>query len=294
MKNRIKKFQMVEIERKRKISEARIKQEAKKLKESNPKQFEAVERGEKTISEVIKEIKKEKKKTNLATAKQTYINKSIEKDKPEIHLSDVNDFLRTFEDNSIDLLITDPPYITDILDINSFVLWTKLAISKVKQTGRIYICTGAYPKEIQAYLNIFLNQSKFILDNPLIWTYRNTLGITPKMKYNLNYQMIWHLYSDQSKKLDTSITNEMFSVQDINAPDGRVGNRLHTWQKPDELARRLIKHSTKENDLVVDCFVCTGTFLIQAANMNRKTKGCDNSIENLKTAKERGCIIIEE
>ena len=206
----------------------------------------------------------------------------------------MNDFLSTFDDNSIDLLITDPPYITDIPDINSFVLWAKLAISKVKQTGRIYICTGAYPKEIQAYLNIFLNQSKFILDNPLIWTYRNTLGITPKMKYNLNYQMIWHLYSDQSKKLDTSITNEMFSVQDINAPDGRVGNRLHTWQKPDELARRLIKHSTKENDLVVDCFACTGTFLIQAANMNRTTKGCDNSIENLTVAKDRGCTIIGE
>jgi len=112
------------------------------------------------------------------------------------------------------------------------------------------------------------------------------------MKYNLNYQVIWHLYSDQSKELDTSITNEMFSVQDINAPDGRIGNRLHTWQKPDELANRLIKHSTKKGDLVVDCFACTGTFLIAASKFDCIAKGCDIDAENLNIAKERGCTII--
>ncbi len=33
---------------------------------------------------------------------------------------------------------------------------------------------------------------------------------------------------------------EQFSVQDINAPDGRLGDRFHAWQKPDELAERVI------------------------------------------------------
>ena len=109
------------------------------------------------------------------------------------------------------------------------------------------------------------------------------------MKYNLNYQVVLHLYSEDSDELDTSNTNEMFSVQDINAPDGRIGNRFHAWQKPDELARRLIKQGSKEGDLVVDCFACTGTFLIEAAKQGRSAVGCDISHENLLIAEKRGC-----
>jgi DNA modification methylase len=196
----------------------------------------------------------------------------------------------SYPDNSVDCLMTDPPYSTDIDNINEFVkLWLPLALQKVRPDGRCYICTGAYPSEIQAYLSVFLAQTKFIVDNPLIWTYRNTLGITPKNKYNLNFQMIWHLYGENSPELDTSITNEMFSVQDINAPDGRVGNRFHTWQKPDELANRLIRHGTQEYDLVIDPFVCTGTFLLAAARHSRIARGCDINKENLKIAIERGC-----
>ena len=251
--------------------------------------------GTMSINEAYKEIKKEEKQENLENKKKEYTEqyKTQIKVVPEITCIDAVSYLKTFEDNSIDLLITDPPYATDIRDIKSFTKeWIEIALLKVKPNGRIYICSGAYPEEIQAFTDVLLNQSKFIVDNPLIWTYRNTLGVTPKMKYNLNYQFIWHLYSNDSNELDTSITNEMFSVQDINAPDGRIGNRLHTWQKPDELANRLIRHGSKKGDLVVDCFACTATFLIAAAKFDRIAKGCDISKDNLEIAKQRGCTII--
>jgi len=252
--------------------------------------------GEVSINQVYQDIKKEEKTLILEQKKkQNAIDLSIEvsKNKPTVYHLDCNSFLNILDDNSIDLLITDPPYSTDIKDINEFAnSWVNLALSKIKPNGRAYICIGGYPKEINAYLNILLKQNKFILDNPLIWTYKNTLGITPKMKYNLNYQIILHLYSETSSELDTSITNEMWNVMEINAPDGRLGNRYHTWQKPDELALRLIKHSTKENDLIIDCFACTGTFLLMGSKINRNCKGCDIDINNLQIAKERGCIII--
>jgi DNA modification methylase len=251
--------------------------------------------GEVSINQVYQEIKKDEKKIQLEVKKKEYTeqSKSEIQSNIEITLTDSVTYLNSFEDNTIDLLITDPPYATDIEDIYSFTKeWIEVALQKVKKGGRAYICSGAYPNEIQAFLSVLMSQNKFIVDNPLIWTYRNTLGITPKMKYNLNYQLVWHLYSNESNELDTSITNEMFSVQDINAPDGRIGNRLHTWQKPDELANRLIKHGSKEGDLVVDCFACTGTFLIAASKFNRTAKGCDISQENLNIAKQRGCTII--
>jgi len=265
------------------------------FKKASPEVEEKVLNNEITINQAYQEIKKEEKQIELKNKKEEYKKNSLKEVelKPEIYLKDAVTYLNTFDDNSIDLIITDPPYATDIDDIKSFTNdWLNVALKKVKQNGRLYICSGAYPNELKAFLDVLMNQTKFIVDNPLIWTYRNTLGVTPKMKYNLNYQVIWHLYSNESKELDTSITNEMFSVQDINAPDGRIGNRLHTWQKPDELANRLIRHGSVDGDLVVDCFACTGTFLIAASKFNRIAKGCDISQENINIAKERGCTIV--
>lgn len=252
------------------------------------------------VKEVISHIKSGKAKTvkaaivNIESDKKTQaISTDISENKPEIYCCHYRELFIKVPDKSVDLLITDPPYSTDVDDIEEFVAdWVPSALNKIKDGGRAYICIGAYPIELYAYLNVLINDDRFILDNPLIWTYRNTLGVTPKDKYNLNYQVILHLYQKNSQHLDTSITNEMFSVQDINAPDGRVGDRFHTWQKPEELALRLVRHSTKEGDLILDPFTCTGTFPITAAKLNRKAIGCDISAENLKIAEKRGCHVI--
>jgi len=276
-------------------SETKVARADVVFKKATPEVIEKVNKSEVSINQAYQEIKKEEKQIELKNKKEEYKKNSLKEVelKPEIYLKDAVTYLNTFDDNSIDLIITDPPYATDIDDIKSFTNdWLNVALKKVKQNGRLYICSGAYPNELKAFLDVLMNQTKFIVDNPLIWTYRNTSGVTPKMKYNLNYQVIWHLYSNESKELDTSITNEMFSVQDINAPDGRIGNRLHTWQKPDELANRLIRHGSVDGDLVVDCFACTGTFLIAASKFNRIAKGCDISQENINIAKERGCTIV--
>ncbi len=241
---------------------------------------------------VSNEIRKIVNGQTLTDKKAEYIKQASAEIliKPEVSLMDCKDFLRTFDDDSIDLLFTDPPYMTDVPDIAKFTKhWLPLAIKKTKKTGRMLIFSGAYPEEIQAFLNVLLKQTKFIVAPPLIWSYKNTLGVTPKMHHNLNYQLIWELYSNKSTPLDISITNDMFCVMEMNAPDGRQGNRLHTWQKPEELAQRLIRHSTKEGDLVVDPFTCTGTFLLAANRLRRIGKGCDNKQENLEIAIEMGC-----
>jgi DNA modification methylase len=265
--------------------------EAQKIKMDNPDVFERLKSGDLTIAG----LKKEEKTKQLEKKKEIYIEqaKAVMVDAPEVSLMDANDFLNTFKDNSIDLLFTDPPYMTEIPNIGEFTeKWLTLAIQKSKKSGRMLVFSGSYPKEIQAFLNVLLKQTKFKVDNPLIWTYKNTLAKTPDMKYNLNYQMIWHLYSNKSSPLDTSITSEMFSVQEDNAPDGRQGNRLHEWQKSDDLAMRLIRHTTIPNNIVIDPFTCTGTFLIAANTLGRVGKGCDINQKNLDIAISRGCKLI--
>jgi site-specific DNA-methyltransferase (adenine-specific) len=106
----------------------------------------------------------------------------------------------------------------------------------------------------------------------------------------LNWQAILYYQMPDAPPLDCPIMLELFSVQEINAPDGRLGDRYHAWQKPMELANQLVRHSTKEGDRVIDPFACTGTFLLSAASMGRIASGCDISSENIKIALERGCV----
>jgi DNA modification methylase len=248
--------------------------------------------GKKSIHGAAKETKKKEKKEKLESKKEEIKQqeKSSIGETPTVTKKHYSEFLHSIEDKSVNLLLTDPPFSTNIDDISSFANdWLPKALKKVSTDGRGFICIGAYPKEIQAYLSVFAQQRRFILDSPLIWTYRNTLGRTPNRKYNLNYQMILHFYSEKSEDLDTSITNEMFSVQDINAPDGRQGDRFHKWQKPSKLASRLIRHSTKEGDYIIDLFCGSGTFLVEAGKLNRHSSGCDIDGKALKIAVERGC-----
>jgi ParB-like chromosome segregation protein Spo0J len=190
--------------------------------------------------------------------------------------------------DNCDLLLTDPPYMTDIENIAEFAhTWLPIALAKVKPIGRAYVCIGSYPEELKAYLTADYAEMK--LENILVWTYKNTLGPTPKLIYKNNWQAILYFVGSEAPDLDCPEMIEQFSVMEINAPDGRWGNRYHTWQKPDELARRLISHSTKPGQLMLDPFAGTGTFLIMASKMNRIAIGCDNNKEMIDIAIKRGC-----
>jgi hypothetical protein len=197
------------------------------------------------------------------------------------------------EQPSCDLLLTDPPYSTDVGDIEGFAQsWLPLALSKVRPTGRAYVCIGAYPEELRAYLNVPVPKHLCQL-NILPWIYKNILGPSPTHTYRLNWQAILYFCGVAAPPLVCPLMIEQFAVQEINAPDGRIEGRYHRWQKPDELAERLIRHSTKAGDTVFDCFVGTGTFVLAAHRLGRLAFGCDYSEAMLSIAERRGCQIVQ-
>jgi hypothetical protein len=181
-----------------------------------------------------------------------------------------------------DLLITDPPYSTDIEDIEVFAAsWLPLALSKVKLTGRAFICIGAYPREVKAYLDVSLPTQI------LIWSYKNTFGPCPQETFFQNYQMILYYKGTKAGPLIGNEVLERFSAFEINAPDARVEKHYHRWEKPLDLGKRLI--GLAPGQLVLDPFAGTGTFLLAAANLNRTARGCDSDPQMVAIAKGRGC-----
>ena len=233
---------------------------------------------------------KYKKDTQLAEAKQSIIEQtkeSVQNTPPIIRQMDCLDFINKCK--PYDLLLTDPPYSTDIDDIESFVnKWLYPALERVKPTGSAYIFIGAYPRELLAYLKASIPDN-VKLEQILIWTYKNTGGKIPNEHYKQNYQVCLYYRGVEAGALDNK-DNEFWAVTEINAPDGRIGDRYHKWQKPIELAEMYIRHSTKIGDRIVDPFCCTGTFPLAAAKLGRIGLGADNNLENLQIAVNRGCI----
>jgi DNA modification methylase len=62
---------------------------------------------------------------------------------------------------------------------------------------------------------------------------------------------------------------------------------MYPTQKPEELLERIIKTSSNESDIVLDCFSGSGTTVAVAAKLSRQFIGVDNNIGAIQTATVR-------
>jgi site-specific DNA-methyltransferase (adenine-specific) len=70
---------------------------------------------------------------------------------------------------------------------------------------------------------------------------------------------VWHITSERHK-------------QKVR---GRVTKTAHPTQKPVELIERIIQASSNPNDLVLDCFMGSGTTAVAALRLGRRFLGCE-------------------
>ncbi len=82
---------------------------------------------------------------------------------------------------------------------------------------------------------------------------------------------VWHITSERHK----------------NKINGKVQKMKHVTPKPLELIERIIKASSNENDLVVDCFAGIGTTAVAAKRLKRNFICCDSEKIYVDVARER-------
>ena len=257
------------------------------IQKKRPELIEDIRKGEITIGKAYNKIKAEEKKEAIRTAEKAISEQADSSIKPVLYVADGIGYV---PNEKYDLLLTDPPYSTDVDDIDKFAsLWLYDALNGIKDTGFGYVFIGAYPNELKAYLNVDIPEH-MKLEQVLVWTYKNTLGNNPKDRYKLNYQACLFYRGVNAPNLDCPLTSEQWAVQEINAPDGRQGDRYHAWQKPLEIGERFVRHSTQAGMTVFDPFSCTGTFLIAAAKLGRKSYGFEINPDNAEIAFSRGCV----
>jgi DNA modification methylase len=246
---------------------------------------------QKLVAEMIvvgdaKTVEQAQKKMNYKIKEQRAIEeiKSKTKIRPRIINADCMSLINII--NDIDLLVADPPYFTDGDFTNQISVW----LSKVKDTGQAYIFCSSDPKELSAYFAI--NSHHMQIEQLLVWNYNNTGQRQPNRRYISNYQAC--LYYRGPMALDINKPpdgKKQYACQTINAPDGRVGDRYHSWQKPLELIERLILNSSNPGDFIFDPFAGTGTTLIAAAKNGRRAVGCDIDKSAVDICVKRGCYL---
>ena len=275
----------------------------KKIQEKAPEEVKAkLATGEVSINAAYKEIKKEEKKEERDKKIQEIKANSINYKQSNIKLLEGNLFneIKKINDNSIDVLNTDPPYfvLEDSWDtfknLDDFLTftenWLKAVKPKLKKTARVYI---SFAPDYKFHLYKILEKLNFLdlnFGNEIIWVKRNNNKLFKQVRYRLTYEPIIYLYGNKNKLNFTSDTygETQTDVWEIATPQSNFNEgKYHSAQKPLELYKRIIKTAASNGETVLDCFAGSGTTGIVCKELNINCILIEKDIENIKIIKGR-------
>jgi site-specific DNA-methyltransferase (adenine-specific) len=229
---------------------------------------------------------------------------------------DCLEVMKTLPDDSIDAIITDPPYGTTACKWDSVIpfepMWEQL--KRIIKPNNAIVLFGSQPFTSALIMsnpkmfkyewiwekNVASNfmQYKFMVakkhENVLIFSKGKT-KYNPIMedKSELSIQRMKYKFKDrkQSEHYKTDISKDRSNRQEKMYPTSvKKFNRevgLHPTQKPIALMEYLIKTYTDENDFVLDFTMGSGTTGVACKNLNRNFIGIELDKDYFEIAKQR-------
>lgn len=215
----------------------------------------------------------------------------------EIYNIDCMEGLKLIDDNSIDLVIIDPPYLLNINNVKNLSNMNRYAndllnlkdgfdlkvldllIQKMKKINIYIYCSKRQVKDL---LNYFSNKN--CNHEILTWHKQN-----PSPLINNNYlpdtEYILFFRERGVKLYGNYHTKRKYYISLTNKVDKQ--KYKHPTIKPLELIEYHIENSSKEGDLILDCFAGSGTTLVGAINKNRRYIGFEIDKNYYEIAKKR-------
>lgn len=219
----------------------------------------------------------------------------LEAVKFKLHNKDAVEFLRTLKSESVDLIITDPPY--ESLEKHRKVgTTTRLKVSKSSSNTWFEIFPNERFDELfreiyrvlkkNSHFYLFCDQEtafivKPIAENvgfkfwkPLIW---DKVAIGMGYHYRARYEFI--LFFEKGKRKLSNLSTADVLVEK------RVWNGYPT-EKPVNLAVTLIEQSSLLGEVVCDPFCGAGFAGVASMKLNRRFIGNDKSIEAIEISRK--------
>jgi len=222
----------------------------------------------------------------------------------KIHCGDCLKLMKTLPENSIDLIITSPPY-EDISgagyngakkDILFFKLYSEFTdkifneyFRILKNTGQIFfnIKSKTHIKTLKTphWIEFLESFKQFKFKSYIIWKYAGSFDSTKK-RFHLDYEIIYHL-----SKTDDIFLNENCGINDpltsVWYIPHNIKDRLHPTQMPEAVVERILDICSRKNDIVMDNFMGAGTTAVVCKKKNREYIGFELNPEYCKIAEAR-------
>lgn len=237
------------------------------------------------------------------------------------------EWMKTINDESIDMVFADPPYNIKKADWDDFgsqeryiewsMRWIEQASRILKPTGSLYVCGFS---EILADLK-HPSMRYFSSCRWLVWFYRNKANLGKDC--GRSHESILHLRKKDFGHINYDDVRIPYGKHTLKYPDhpqadsSQYGRKRSHWtpnplgakpkdvieipttcngmnektphptQKPEELLRKLILASSSEGDLVLDPFSGSGTTAVVASQLHRQWLACDENPEYNQWATQR-------
>jgi site-specific DNA-methyltransferase (adenine-specific) len=202
----------------------------------------------------------------------------------EIYLGDSYKLVKQIPNKSVDLIVVDPPYemerkgggafgnknrpYQDEVDTLSQGIETEMLeeFQRVMKQTNIYIFCNK--NQLRQYLNFFEGCNIDVL----VWNKTNPIPRCNN-KYLSDLEYIFFAREKGVLMYNTYETSSKLYQSSINKDDKH--HFEHISIKPLPLIRNFIINSSKENDVILDCFSGSGTTCVAAKELNRRFIGIE-------------------
>ena len=216
---------------------------------------------------------------------------------------DCMEVLKSLPDESIDLIVTDPPY--KVTAKGNSGNSGGMMKSKLSMQGKVFKHNDIKPIEyipefyrllkdgshfyimtnhvnLQEMLNI-ATECGFKFIKSLIWNKGNKIM---GQYYMSQFEYILFFRKGKGKKINKCGTSDILNIPNKKQKD-EEGKNLHDTEKPVELMRILIENSSQENEIVLDPFMGIGATGVACIESSRKFIGVELDEKYFNIAKDR-------
>jgi site-specific DNA-methyltransferase (adenine-specific) len=203
---------------------------------------------------------------------------------------DCIDLIKELPTSSIDCIITDPPYFLDVTHNGQKGAYSDLAIMKpffeilffqaervLKKGGHLYMFC-----DWRTYPFLYPITEQYIpIKNLLVW-YKGASGGN---QYGFSHEFV--IFAAKGN-VNIGVENTIRHIPGFSRGAKKTnGEKIHPTQKTIEIIEFLMLNSTKEGDIVLDCFLGSGTTAITAIKNKRNYIGFELQDKYCKIARDR-------
>lgn len=227
--------------------------------------------------------------------------------------ADSRDIIKRIPDNSIDFILTDPPYNLgqhstgniplpgrtamnndvaewDMIDFNPEE-WADEFIRILKPTGNLFIFTSY--NQLGRWYNCL--DHKFDTSNFMIWHKTNPAPKIFKAGFLNSCEMIFTCWNKRHTwNFISQAEMHNFIESSICMKPERLSNPKHPAQKPVVILKKMIDIASNENDIVFDPFMGVGSTGVAALELNRRFIGVEIDENYFEASKKRIEIVLSQ